>query len=200
MTQSVLAGSVHETFASDGEDADGALLVAARRDPARFGEFYDRNFAAVFAFFYRRTLCAEIAADLSAEAFTAALSGLHRFREGSGTGRAWLFGIANNLFRQWLRKGRIETRARNRLEVSTPAMNADELDQVEATLDLGPLVAALPEALSMLTPALRDAIVMRVSEQLPYAEIASRLGCSEGSARVRVSRGLDRLHQELAAL
>lgn len=56
MTQSVHAGSVLETLPGDGEDADGELLVAARRDPAQFGVFYDRNFTAVFAFFYRRTL------------------------------------------------------------------------------------------------------------------------------------------------
>jgi DNA-directed RNA polymerase specialized sigma24 family protein len=32
-----------------------------------------------------------------------------------------------------------------------------------------------------------------VAMDLPYDEVATRLGCSQGAARVRVSRGLDAL-------
>ncbi|HEX6238699.1 MAG TPA: sigma factor-like helix-turn-helix DNA-binding protein [Acidimicrobiales bacterium] len=68
-------------------------------EPALFGEVFDRHVDAVLAFFYRRTGCAQVSADLMAETF----------------------------------------------------------------------------------------------HDLSYAEVASRLGCSEGAARVRVSRGLSRI-------
>jgi RNA polymerase sigma factor (sigma-70 family) len=39
----------------------------------------------------------------------------------------------------------------------------------------------------------RDAVRLRVVDELGYAEIAARLGCTEGAARTRVHRGLARL-------
>ena len=41
---------------------------------------------------------------------------------------------------------------------------------------------------------------LRVAEQRPYGEVAALLGCSEGAARVRVSRGLTRLAEELEVI
>jgi RNA polymerase sigma-70 factor, ECF subfamily len=51
---------------------------------------------------------------------------------------------------------------------------------------LGPALAALPAAQ-------RDALRLHVVDELPYATVASRLGCSELAARLRVMRGLNRL-------
>lgn len=60
-----------------------------------------------------------------------------------------------------------------------------------------PLLVALTHALAGLPASQVDTLRLRVMEDLPYSEVARRLGCSEGAARVRVSRGLARLHQEL---
>ena len=46
-----------------------------------------------------------------------------------------------------------------------------------------------------LTVGERDAVRLRVLEELDYRTIAARLGCSEGAARGRVHRGLVRLAQ-----
>ena len=64
----------------DAEDgpADETLLLAAREDAEAFGEFYRRRVDAVLAFFLRRTHDREVAADLAAETFAAALSSLPR--------------------------------------------------------------------------------------------------------------------------
>ena len=40
----------------------------------------------------------------------------------------------------------------------------------------------------------------RITNGLPYTEVASQLGCSEGAARVRVSRGLSTLAHQLGDL
>jgi DNA-directed RNA polymerase specialized sigma24 family protein len=47
---------------------------------------------------------------------------------------------------------------------------------------------------------MREAVFLRVVRELPYDEVAAALGCSAGSARVRVSRGLDRLSQLLGGV
>jgi RNA polymerase sigma-70 factor (sigma-E family) len=48
----------------------------------------------------------------------------------------------------------------------------------------------LVEALGTLTPQQRAAVVLRVLEDLDHAGIAERLGCSVGTARSHLSRGL----------
>jgi len=44
--------------------------------------------------------------------------------------------------------------------------------------------------MAALTPNTRDAVRLRVVDELSYTDLADRLGISEGAARVRVSRGL----------
>jgi RNA polymerase sigma-70 factor (ECF subfamily) len=62
--------------------SDTELLLAARAASEPFGVFYDRHFAAVLAFFRRRTPGPEEAFDLAAETFAAALASVPRFRPG----------------------------------------------------------------------------------------------------------------------
>jgi RNA polymerase sigma-70 factor (ECF subfamily) len=57
--------------------------------------------------------------------------------------------------------------------------------------------ADLAAALADLPTSQLDAVRLRVVEELPYAQVAMRLGCSEGAARVRVTRGLARLAEAM---
>ena len=54
---------------------DDALLVAAADDPDAFAAFYRLHVRGVIAYFRRRVRDAELAADLTAETFAAALDG-----------------------------------------------------------------------------------------------------------------------------
>lgn len=85
------------------ELTDAALLHAAATLSDAFGTFYDRHAQAVFRFLYRRTGCAETAADLCAETFAAAFVQRRRFRDTGTTARPWLYGIAKNLLGHYLR-------------------------------------------------------------------------------------------------
>ena len=67
------------------------------------------------AYFARRTRDAELAADLTAETFAAALDGAHRHRPDKGPAVAWLYGIARRKLAHAARKGAVEDRARRRL-------------------------------------------------------------------------------------
>src|SRR5690349_14343387 len=90
--------------------ADVELLDAARSDASAFGIFYDRHVEGVLAYFYRRVVCPHTAADLAAETFAHALVHLDQFRADKGVPRAWLFGIAANQLKSWLRKGQVDAR------------------------------------------------------------------------------------------
>lgn len=57
----------------------------------------------------------------------------------------------------------------------------------------------LLEALAHLTPQQRAAVVLRTIEDLDHAAIAERLGCSAGTARTHLSRGLATMRERAAA-
>ena len=171
--------------------SDESLLGAATDDPDAFGEFYDRHVATFVRWFARRTACAQAAADLAAETFAEAYRTVHRYRPDRGAPRAWLFGIAQNHWRHYVRTGDVSTRALRRLGVSLD--QHDHADAVAENLDLESLAIGVDAMLSDLSPPLADAVRLRVVHGLPFAEVAARLGCTEGAARVRVSRALARL-------
>lgn len=76
--------------------SDEDLLGATRRQPEAFGAFYRRHEEGVVRFFMREVRDPELAADLAAETFAAALLSSRRFRRRAEPARAWLFGIARN--------------------------------------------------------------------------------------------------------
>jgi RNA polymerase sigma factor (sigma-70 family) len=179
------------------EHADGDLIVAiARGDDQAFASLYRGYLPLVVRWCLRETGDRELAADLSAEVFAAALTAACRYRAEQGSATAWLLGIARNKLRESRRRGRVEDSARRRLGVEpTPITDAD-LERVEelASLDQQILdrVAGLPEDQ-------RRALVSRIVEERPYEQIASELRCSELTVRQRVSRGLRALRSQTEA-
>jgi RNA polymerase sigma factor (sigma-70 family) len=172
--------------------SDAELLRLSDEDGEAFGLLYDRHVESIFTWF--RARLGEPAADLTAEVFARAWLNRARFRdEANGSAGPWLFGIAGNLYRDWLRRRRVETSARLRLGLAEFEDDPD-LDRVDERLSLP---AAALAALASLGPADRDALELRVVEDRSYAEVASRLECTPQAARLRVSRALRRLHLSL---
>ncbi len=172
--------------------SDAELLRLSGSDGEAFGVLYDRHVESIFQWCRART--GEAAADMTAEVFARAWLHRERFRdEANGSAGPWLFGIAGNLYRGWLRRKRVETSARRRLGL--PELEDDpDLERVDERLSLP--VAAL-EALAGLRQADRDALELRVVEGRSYSDVASRLACTPQAARMRVSRALRHLHVKL---
>jgi RNA polymerase sigma factor (sigma-70 family) len=164
--------------------SDEALLVG--RDPAGFEEFYVRHVEGLLGFFARRTRDPELAADLTAETFAAALASRARYRPASGAASAWLFGIAIRKLADAQRRGYAERRARRRLGMERIELTDADIARIEAMADQ-PTATALVERLGA---DQRDAVRAHVLEDRPYAEIASAEHVSEAVVRKRVSRGL----------
>ena len=179
---------------------DAQLLQAARTDPQAFREFYERYAVWVRAWFRRQTGSDGAALDLTAETFAQAWRGLRRFRDmAEGSAAPWLFGIARNLLRQYHKHNRIETAARERLGFPVAFAESEEYERVDERVAASAMGPALAVAVDALPAEQRRALELRVLQQLPYEEVAGRLGCSENAARLRVSRALRALTVELGA-
>ena len=121
---------------------DETLLAATRTEPTAFGAFYRRHEDRVLGYFLARVGDPEVAADLTAETFAAALTSAHRFRpRKKKPAVAWLFGIARNQLAMSRRQGRVEARARRRLGMA-PVVLTDEA--IERIAELGDFAALVP--------------------------------------------------------
>ena len=173
--------------------SDEELLKASARDPRAFGAFYARHERAVFRYFYRRVLDAEVAADLSAESFAAALLSAHRFKGADAPAVAWLFGIARNVLRRSAERRRVESRARARLGMAPLILE----DETLAALDRIHAGQLMENALAYLPPEQAEAVRARIVDEREYEEIARALETSEAVVRKRVSRGLGALRKRV---
>src|SRR6266511_3043309 len=163
--------------------SDAQLIHDARKDADAFAELYRRHAAAMHGWFRARTPEA-VAVDLTAETFAQAALSLRRFRDlADGSAGPWLYGIAKNLLRKYTEHERVDARARLRLGIAPPN---DELERVDER-----------ERATRLRPALREAVRLRVVDELPYERVASELGCTPLAARLRVLRGLGSLNRAL---
>jgi RNA polymerase sigma-70 factor, ECF subfamily len=180
-----------------GERTDAELLAAAGTDPGAFRLLYERWAEPLFGFCYRRTLDPEVALELVAETFAVAYAKRHRFQDRGKPVGAWLHGIARRELARHHRRRRVELRAIGRLAVQLPELDQASIERVEELVDADWWRTKLDGALARLSERERDAVRLRVVEQLDYPTVAARLGCSEQAARTRVHRGLGRLATRL---
>ena len=175
-----------------GAKTDAELIKEARNDPDAFGELYRRHVNAIHRWFRTRT-DERAAEDLTAETFAQVALSMRRFRdEANGSAAPWLFGIARNLLRHHEERRRVETAARRKLGVPI-RVDESEFDAVDDRSSSERIARDLKGALESLPAAQREALELRVLEEMPYARIAESLGCSELAARLRVMRARNSL-------
>jgi RNA polymerase sigma factor (sigma-70 family) len=160
-------------------------------DPDAFAELYSRHERPIAAFLMRRTGSAELAADLTAEVFAAALLAWRRRARPAQAEQAWLFGIAQHKLIDSYRRGRVEDDARRRLGMRPTHVTDESLAQIEALTAETPALALVDQ----LPDEQRVAVTARVIDGRGYAEIASELRLSEQVVRKRVSRAVKRLRE-----
>ena len=166
------------------EPTDSQLLSAT--DTRSFELFYRRHFEPVLGFFARRTRDAELAADLAAETFAAALSARSRYRPERGRADSWLFAIAYHKLADAQRRGAADDRARRRLAMERIELTDADVRRIEQLAGENPALASVER----LPADQREAIRAHVVRGRSYAEIADSLDISEVVVRKRVSRGL----------
>jgi RNA polymerase sigma factor (sigma-70 family) len=179
---------------------DDALLAATAGDPEAFAAFYRRHLRSVLAFFLHRTGRRDLAADLAAETFAAALQAVPRYRPGTGSAQGWLFAIASNKLADSARRGAVVDRSRRELGLPVRALTDPELERAEELIDAERLAANLGALLTELPAEQRAALEGRVVQERDYRELAAEWNCSEAVVRQRVARGLSALRRRMGVV
>jgi RNA polymerase sigma factor (sigma-70 family) len=167
-------------------DDDDDLLARTPLEPDAFGTFYRRYERSVLGYFMRRTRDPDMAADLCAETFAAALIASRRYTPRGEPATAWLFAIARHKLLRSLERRRLEDAARRRLRIERVALTDEAREAIERLSE----DERIRELLAELPADQADAVKTRVLEEMSYTEMAARTGSSSDTVRKRVSRGL----------
>src|SRR5262245_54585642 len=161
-----------------GGDDERLLIEAAKADPRRFGELYERHFDRVYAFVARRARDRSEAEDVTAEVFHHALAHLGRFEWRGVPLAAWLAQIRRNAVAdRWQRAAR--ERGEPQPDPTADGGTAD----VDRRAMLADLVARLPEDQ-------RRVVLERFVEDKSIRDIARELGRTEGAVKQLQYRAL----------
>ena len=152
----------------------------------------------IYALAYRVIGREEDARDVCQETFLRAFRSIGGFR-GQAKFSSWLYRIALNLCRDWIRRER-----------RTPVLQAPEgVDVVELAAEQGPvesiedlvarktLTGAVAIAMRALSEEQRTAIVLKEYQGLTFQEIADLQGCPLSTVKTRLYQGLTVLRREL---
>jgi len=175
-------------------------LVARSRagDADSFNQLILRWERPIYALAYRVIGRDEDARDVAQETFLRAFRALPGFK-GQAKFSSWLYRIALNLCRDWIRRKR-----------RTPIVEMpDGVDATEMATDFGPvesiedLVARrqvsslVASAMQLLPDEQRTAIVLKEYHGLTFQEIADLQGCPLSTVKTRLYQGLSVLRKHL---
>ncbi len=132
------------------------------------------------------------AEDLAQQTLLEALEHHHELRNPEAH-RSWLFGIARNQCRLWARSRGREVFSPHDLDCGRkhgggPHWQAGDID-LQLDLEREDLARLLDRAMALLPAETRAALVERYIRESPQAEIAMRLGLTEGAVEARLHRG-----------
>lgn len=172
------SASIEREMTSDSELVHEVL----RGDRDAFGSLVSRYQHAAVRAAYHLVRDLDAADDLAQEAFVEAYRGLRKLRDRERF-RAWLFGILHNKCLKYRERNRHEISLDEVDESSLPSQQDQACDCDETLI---PLLNRLPDAS-------REVLSLRYLADLTYPEIASTLGITEGSVRVRCLRARELL-------
>jgi RNA polymerase sigma-70 factor, ECF subfamily len=175
-------------------------LVARSRggDLESFNQLILRWERPIYALAYRVIGREEDARDVVQETFLRAFRALPGFK-GQAKFSSWLYRIALNLCRDWIRR-----RRRSPLvelpEGVDPIELATERGPVETVEDLASrkeLSEAVAQAMSLLPEEQRTAIILKEYHGMTFQEIADLQGCPLSTVKTRLYQGLTVLRRNL---
>ena len=166
---------------------DRLLVEAAKKDPSRFAELYELNFARVYAYIARRVGDRDVAQDLTSDVFHKALASIQSFEWRGVPFAGWLLRIAANMIVDRSKRSGREVSGQDDLPEPATQPNLVEIDREGR---LFRLVEQLPADQ-------RRVIGMRFAEEKSIREIATELGRSEGAVKQLQFRALQNLRARM---
>jgi RNA polymerase sigma factor (sigma-70 family) len=165
-------------------------------DEAVMERFYREHVEAVQRFVARRVGEPQLAADLTADVFLAAIDGAPSYDARRGTPASWLFGIARNVVSSEYRRAARERNAHARVE-GRRLLDDDDVIRIQERIDAEARTRELHGALANLPAGERAVFELVALDGLRCREAAAALGIRPVTARVRLHRARTSLRRRI---
>ncbi len=174
------------------------VALATAGDPESFNQLIVRWERSIFALAFRVIGREEDARDVCQETFLRAFRSIKGFK-GQSKFSSWLYRIALNLCRDWIRRERRSATLAPFDEASEPARSAglappETAEDQAVRQDLGRVIT---QAMSALSDDQRITIVLKEYHGLTFREIADLQGCPLSTVKTRLYQGLEVLRRQL---
>jgi RNA polymerase sigma-70 factor (ECF subfamily) len=152
----------------------------------------------IYALAYRTIGREEDARDVAQETFLRAFRALKGFK-GQAKFSSWLYRIALNLCRDWIRRERRQPVAQapegmDLIEMAGEATPSETIEDLVARQEISQAVARV---MATLPEEQRTAIVLKEYHGLTFQEIADMLDCPLSTVKTRLYQGLSVLRRQL---
>ncbi len=170
---------------------DTTLVERSQVDAEAFGALYDRYCDRIYRYVYRKLGNHEAAEDVTAEVFVKVLRAIDTYSPAMASFSTWLYRIAANAVVDHARARRATVSLDATVDAEDLGAPVDELaiSRVEA--------ARVWHAIDRLTEAQRTAVTLRFGSDLPIAEIAGKMGRTEGAIKLLLNRALTAIRSQL---
>lgn len=176
-------------------EVDALIAGCLKGDQASFAALYDQFAPSIYRLCYSLLMNRQDAEDVTQDAFVYAFRNLRRYDAARSAFKTWLYTIAlsrcRNAYRRW------HLPQLNVLQLLTVEIAAPRSETPESSLAQTDVKAALEQALSALSPRLREAVTLRYGLGLTYREIAEVVGCPQKTAESRIRLAHERLRELL---
>jgi RNA polymerase sigma-70 factor (ECF subfamily) len=181
--------------------SDEELVASAQAgDQESFNQLVSRWERPIYALAYRVIGREEEARDVVQETFLRAFRGIKNFR-GQAKFSSWVYRIALNLCRDWIRRERrapIQSTPEgvDLIELAAEQGPVESIETLVARHDLSKVVA---QAMALLPDEQRTAIILKEYHGMTFQEIADLQGCPLSTVKTRLYQGLTVLRRHLQA-
>ena len=167
------------------------LVERAKKDPAAFGELYDRHFHQIYRFVYSRVREQATAEDVTSEVFVKALRGIGRYQDTGRPFSAWLYQIAVNAVNDRYRSARPVEDIDEQIGLASGGPAFEELAlRHEEVRRIWAVVEKLPASQ-------RTAMVLKFQEDMKIDDIAAVMRKSPGAVKLLLHRGVGKVRESM---
>lgn len=171
---------------------EAALLERMRSlDPIALSAIYDLYAVRIYSYIYHRVGDANLAEDLTAQAFLRMLEALRNDRAWTVSFSGWLYRIAHNLVIDYYRRSGHSRHLDLDANTDAPAQGQGPDDVAERKLAHDRMRAAL----TRLTEEQAQVVTLRFLEEKSIAEVAGIIGKSEGAVKALQYRAVAALRR-----
>ena len=167
-------------------ETDNLVKDARKGSAEAFGRLYELYFDRIYRYIYYRTMHRETAEDLCSKTFLKALDSLNHFNSDKGSFSSWIYRIASNSVTDYFRSS---------VRKESPADVWEIPSEEDYVVDVHNRIywEKLKPGLMGLPADMREIIMLRIWDDLSFAEIARITGKSEASCKMSFGRTLKHL-------